>query len=195
MVMHSSKRMTLDDLRRAMGTKIRNGLELTYLGSTRLTILKQSRMEMNMFKSRIGVRLDFCLFVMIQNYLLLTCKVTGARRGAQRKKPSKPLWQVESRRERLDDRAASPVPSLCLGSQCCPAAHSKRPDIPAKRPTPVSLSGVSAIAIAAGTFHTCAISTGGGVKCWGNNEGGQLGIGYQNNYQNNPVDVPGTADD
>jgi alpha-tubulin suppressor-like RCC1 family protein len=44
--------------------------------------------------------------------------------------------------------------------------------------TPVAVPGLTnAIAIAAGTFDTCAIIVGGTVECWGDNTYGQLGIG------------------
>jgi alpha-tubulin suppressor-like RCC1 family protein len=51
-----------------------------------------------------------------------------------------------------------------------------------------TLPGISATAIAVGFDHTCAIVTGGGVKCWGRNDFGQLGIG-STTRQNSPVDV------
>ncbi len=53
-------------------------------------------------------------------------------------------------------------------------------------------AGVSAAIIALGEVHTCAILAGGGVKCWGGNNYGQLGIG-STSQQNSPVTVSGAG--
>ena len=48
---------------------------------------------------------------------------------------------------------------------------------------PVAVTGISepVSVLAAGYFHTCAVLAGGGVRCWGDNLYGQLGIGTRKN--------------
>ena len=60
--------------------------------------------------------------------------------------------------------------------------------------SPVDVVGLSgtAVGIAAGRAHTCAILSGGAVQCWGRNDAGQLGDGSTVNRPF-PANVPGLS--
>lgn len=61
------------------------------------------------------------------------------------------------------------------------------------RTVPVTVTEMTTgtLAIAAGSFHTCAIVTTGGVRCWGYGYQGGLGNGTTTSQQKTPVDVTG----
>ncbi|MQF69154.1 hypothetical protein FIM12_02300 [SAR202 cluster bacterium AD-804-J14_MRT_500m] len=62
------------------------------------------------------------------------------------------------------------------------------------RPYPVDVYGLSngVIDIGVGNFHACAVTTGGGVKCWGSGHSGALGVGGDPPYKKHPTNVYGT---
>jgi alpha-tubulin suppressor-like RCC1 family protein len=67
-------------------------------------------------------------------------------------------------------------------------------------PQPVMGLGGGVAELAAGRHHACVVMQSGGLKCWGDNFDGDIGLGFQNpcgpdcdesNPQNIPIDVPG----
>lgn len=62
---------------------------------------------------------------------------------------------------------------------------------PRTTPVPVVSSGVAFTKLAAGTDHTCGISTAGAIYCWGSNGSGQLGIGAVPTSASSATLVPG----
>ncbi|MFT7580737.1 MAG: alpha-tubulin suppressor-like RCC1 family protein [Myxococcota bacterium] len=65
-------------------------------------------------------------------------------------------------------------------------APTRLPDIGSVEVRPLLVDGIEL-----GRSHACALRSGGGVLCWGNNSNGQLGADTNGQSKNSPVEVPG----
>jgi alpha-tubulin suppressor-like RCC1 family protein len=68
--------------------------------------------------------------------------------------------------------------TVCIGDDEVPATVG-----------PVDVGGPVA-SVACGTYHTCAILESGALRCWGGNQGGQLGYGHTSNLGDEPGEMP-----
>ena len=61
------------------------------------------------------------------------------------------------------------------------------------QPTPVAVSGLGSgvVQLAAGYYHTCAVTSVGAAYCWGFNRDGEVGDGTTAEYRSTPVAVSG----
>ena len=83
----------------------------------------------------------------------------------------------------------------CWGSDSTDTGPGLSGNEGANRTVPLDVAGLTSgvAAVSSGDLHTCTLTTGGGVKCWGDNSKGQLGNGTISGGPT-PVDVVGFAD-
>lgn len=63
---------------------------------------------------------------------------------------------------------------------------------PSEGVAPTQIDAVAS-KVVAGTTHSCALEVFGGVRCWGNNDNGELGNGLYSDFEAYPVPVGGLS--
>ncbi len=109
-----------------------------------------------------------------------TAGQTGDGTGASAKTPVQALGLASAVTAVVagDNHACAVLASgalKCWGSNASGQVGDGSGTGPVKAPSLVTGLASGVLAAAAGSAHTCALLTGGGVKCWGDNASGQLG--------------------
>ncbi len=108
-----------------------------------------------------------------------TCRTHERRHGDLGRRPTTPAPSPRQARRNAGDTTAA----LQLGDGT---------NVGKLVPTAVAGLASGVKAVSAGNVNSCALTTAGGVKCWGNNFSGQIGDGTVNEAYT-PVDVSGLA--
>ncbi|HKE92203.1 MAG TPA: Ig-like domain-containing protein [Gemmatimonadales bacterium] len=89
--------------------------------------------------------------------------------------------------------AAPPVVANNPGPESQPAAVTPPPVQPPTNPPPEAARVTARRGVTAGGQHTCALTTGGAVACWGSNDLGQMGDPSAGAATNVPILVSGVS--
>ena len=81
---------------------------------------------------------------------------------------------------------------LLVGSMPGGVAAGEKPSVPPATAADSALVTAAATEVSVGSYHTCALLTGGSVRCWGDNYYGELGNGTTTN-SSTPVTVSDIA--